>query len=139
MPTPLAARSTFWRVALGIYTFSLVCGTHWPSTPWPTRLTLVDKLLHFAAYLVLAILVAMNWAPALTIQRIAFYRRALFGLLIFAAVDELTQGPVPGRYPDILDWLADGLGIVVGLILFERLWARWADRFRFTPDDPRQP
>lgn len=34
--------------------------------------------------------------------------------VIFAALDEYHQGWIPGRDPDVGDWLADILGIIVG-------------------------
>jgi len=37
---------------------------------------------------------------------------------VFAMLDELHQALVPGRYPDVKDWLADFSGIVVFMLLY---------------------
>jgi VanZ family protein len=39
----------------------------------------------------------------------------LAGLAVFGAVDEVHQRWVPGRMPDLRDWLADVAGIVLAL------------------------
>jgi VanZ family protein len=38
-------------------------------------------------------------------------------LLIYAALDELAQVPIPGRTGDIQDWIADAFGVCIGLLL----------------------
>ena len=50
-----------------------------------------------------------------------------FGLSLFGALDEYTQGFV-GRMPDVLDWVADVFGIGLGLagFLFAMSW--WKNR-----------
>ena len=51
--------------------------------------------------------------------------------VLFGAIDELTQIPVPGRVGDRLDWLADSLGAASGVCLFlflHTLWHAWFAR-----------
>ena len=43
-------------------------------------------------------------------------------ILFIGAADETHQAFVPGRDPDIRDWLADGLGAATALILMQRAW-----------------
>lgn len=67
-----------------------------------------DKLAHLAWYAVLAGLLLLGLG-----------RRAwpwvLAGTLLLAGWDEWHQFALPGRSPDIDDWLADALGVVVGI------------------------
>jgi VanZ family protein len=79
----------------------------------------VDKLFHFAEYAVLAFLL---WRSVH--HRVASFSRArlqsgLF-LVVFAALDEVLQGFVPGRQTDPLDYLADLAGGLLVLALVGR-------------------
>jgi VanZ family protein len=98
----------------------LVLATHWPN-PWsPSKsVRYPDKLVHFAAYTVLAFLVAR------VIGRITFGKRNRFrsallfswvAVAAFGLLDETTQ-PLTGRDFEWLDWLADGMGAACGLAL----------------------
>lgn len=74
-------------------------------TPW-------DKLLHVIFFFLLSILlVRFVSLPVIWV--------VLFALLIGAA-DELHQLWLPGRSADWDDWLADGLGIGLGIIKFKK-------------------
>jgi VanZ family protein len=57
-----------------------------------------------------------------------------FGILaLIAAASEVVQSFVPGRGPELHDWLADLAGILAGLALFEpalRLYSRMTGRKR---------
>lgn len=70
-------------------------------SPW-------DKLAHLAWYAVLAGLLLTG-----------FGRRAwpwiLAALLLLAGWDEWHQAALPGRQPGVDDWIADALGISIGL------------------------
>jgi VanZ family protein len=79
----------------------------------PSGLLSEDKLLHAAAYAVLAALVL----AALASRR----RRALGAILLAAALataygasDEWHQSYVPSRQPDLNDLVADGAGALAG-------------------------
>ncbi|MEW4489039.1 VanZ family protein [Thalassoglobus sp. JC818] len=80
-----------------------------------------DKLLHFGAYFVLAVLSGMVFLERHQL-RLPVVSLA-FGLLLFAAIDEILQGPV-GRQPDFFDWVSDGFGAIAGLLVLQRglLW-----------------
>lgn len=106
-------RIVLWVVWLG-YTSLLFTATH---ATIPDKVAGVtsqwDKLLHLGAYTVLSVLTAavcLRTAPL----RIP-YRWIFPVLMVFAAFDEILQGPV-GRSPDVIDWLFDCLGIAVGLL-----------------------
>ena len=75
----------------------------------------IDKLVHFVEYGVAGAL--SLWCYNL---RVIF---AFLGLSLLAAADEFTQGFVPSRNPDVLDWLCDCGGGLTG-IMGAFLWTR---------------
>jgi VanZ family protein len=76
-----------------------------------------DKLAHFGAYAVLGLLLAHGQLRS----GISVLWVMLFGSLI-GGMDELYQGTVPNRSPDLHDWVADSLGVVAGVFLFNLWW-----------------
>ncbi len=114
-------RNPHWALwYLGGYWLLLVLATHWPN-PWSPGKSLryPDKLVHLAAYTVLAFLVVPvigrvtsgNKGRSQGVLLFSWVAVAAFGLL-----DETTQ-PLTGRDFEWLDWLADGLGAACGLAL----------------------
>jgi VanZ family protein len=97
--------------ALAGYWSLIFVGTHIPKPP-VIHVQHADKLVHFAAFAILASL----FTAVFSRQRLGI-RDIAIGLfcLIYAGVDELTQIPV-GRTADVYDWLADCLGIVCGIV-----------------------
>jgi VanZ family protein len=47
-------------------------------------------------------------------------RFAIIGLvgMAYAAIDEITQNFIPGRYPDILDFVADAAGLWTAITIY---------------------
>jgi VanZ family protein len=47
-------------------------------------------------------------------------RFSLIGMagMIYAAMDEITQNFIPGRYPDVLDFAADAAGLWAAIALY---------------------
>jgi VanZ family protein len=118
-----------WRwlttAALAIYWLALATATHVPRAP-EIPIEQGDKLVHCAAYALLAVLAA----ACLSAWRGPLRTRHFFGLFAalatYAALDELLQIPV-GRQCDFFDWLADVVGVFLGLAIFvlaRRLWKR---------------
>jgi VanZ family protein len=98
------------------------------ATPYPRPEQLLgryghaDKLLHFVAYFLLAVIVAAAvWAAGRWSWRAAV--AVAIALAVFGVGDEITQ-PVFGRTADALDWAADCAGIAVGILLVAT--ASWA-------------
>lgn len=80
----------------------------------------VDKFAHFMLFAVLAgLLYRAGLRPQIAVMGAAFY-----GL-----TDEIHQMFVPGRSPEIRDWLADVLGAIFGVWLV-RFPTRRAKRLR---------
>ncbi|MFQ5823297.1 MAG: VanZ family protein [bacterium] len=81
-------------------------------------LQLDDLILHFIEYSVFGILLGrsiiqnphrVNWKLCLTVT--------LIGIL-YAASDEFHQMFVEGRFAEVSDFLADGVGVIFGLFIF---------------------
>ena len=82
----------------------------------PVQLPELDKLLHALAFAVLALLCAhgLGWPRG---------RRLLWAAALasgYGVLDELHQRLVPGRSPDVIDWLADTAGACSAA-----LWIHW--------------
>lgn len=91
-----------------------------------------DKLAHFAAYAVLGLLLARG-------QHLSGVSVGLVLVLgsVIGGLDELYQATVPGRSPEVGDWVADTLGVVAGVSLFHGwIRARPARRSRADPSNP---
>jgi hypothetical protein len=76
----------------------------------------VDKLVHGALFLVLAL--SGRWAGV---------RRVVLApvLILYAAVSEVLQGMV-GRDAAVGDWVADVVGVLLGLLAWQAFTARRA-------------
>ena len=79
-----------------------------------------DKLHHCAAYAVGG--AAIAYALGGRMPWLAMALGVLYG-----ASDELHQWFVPGRNPDVRDWVADALGAVAGVFLY-RSFLSWRAR-----------
>lgn len=82
----------------------------------------MDKLLHFGVYAILGFFLARGMA--LSRHSLIYTNASLVAIgsgVLFAAFDELHQGLIPGRYPDITDWLADVAGVVIIILIYNWL------------------
>lgn len=102
-------KSSFWICAASVLILSLIPTTpDLPSTGW-------DKSNHFLGFAVLAVS-----------GLLAYPRRSglLFvGLLAFGGLIEALQSLTPYRLAEWADWVADGIGILVGFAL-DAIWRR---------------
>ena len=113
------ARRSFSRPALVLaaYWLLLFVGSHTPEAAPPPIGISIDKLVHLVAFTGLAWLMAA----------VAHHRENRFTIraatmifviaILYGAMDELTQ-PYVGRSCDLLDWVADALGAVLGITAF---------------------
>ena len=93
--------------------------THVPGEDLP-GFRVSDKTLHVVGYFGLA---SLFWL-AMTAYGVRFWRRftvALCVLIIYGAMDEITQGPFH-RTPDVGDWVGDVVGIVLATVVWETLF-----------------
>ncbi|MEA3292637.1 MAG: VanZ family protein [Pseudomonadota bacterium] len=96
-----------------------LAATSWQTlTPLPYEpLTFAnDKLGHLLTFLLLALLVDHGWPGA------AFLSRKALPLLAYGAAIELIQHFVPNRSLSFADWVADGAGILLYLLLVRTLY-----------------
>ncbi len=103
-------------VVLTGYWLLLFVGTHLPPNQLLSSLRVSDKLVHACAFAGLAFLIA--WAVPTNSSKL--HQNVLIAALIaivYAVLDELLQIPV-GRTADWLDFLADCVGIFVGLTTY---------------------
>jgi VanZ family protein len=100
----------YWIVLLALTSFPV---EYIPSTG------VSDKIEHYFAYVLLAGLLFFTLSFQEKFK--ALKRRPfLFTMIIsvvYGAADELHQLFVPGRICDIIDWIADFLGVITALLL----------------------
>lgn len=78
-----------------------------------------DKVHHLIAYAVIAALGMLGYRGPRAAVAVVIGSIALGGLL------EIGQGYVPGRYADMLDFVANAAGVAVGLILARLAASVW--------------
>jgi len=125
------------RVLTVLYGLALFVGTHLPprvAKALTADLSIWDKLIHFVAYAGLATLVTLSWSTVRTIHRRELLVAAIV-LAVLGALDEWTQ-QLPGvnRNADLMDWVADILGILCGLALALVIYRRWGRQGRDARD-----
>lgn len=77
---------------------------------------IIRKLAHFSIYMVVGILI-MSFVST---YRLRLWKKLLISLtvgVIYASSDEIHQGFIPGRSPQITDVLIDTSGVVLGVIV----------------------
>ena len=81
-----------------------------------------DKITHFTEYLVYAafLMLAFTTAKSPNVVKNALKLSLAVGI-IYAASDEIHQLFVSGRECNILDFVADSMGIVAGSVLYFRI------------------
>lgn len=82
----------------------------------------LDKVAHFGLYMVLG--AALARVRLIRVPQLPHALLIALGVL-YGVSDEFHQSFVPGRTPDVRDWVADALGVLVGYGLFLR-WRRQA-------------
>lgn len=114
-------------VLLAVYWILIFTGTHLPGSPIKS-FDISDKLMHFTAFAGLSFLLAWS-LPRQVAGRVSGLVLTALVALTYAVIDEWTQGFVVNRSPSLGDFVADSVGIAVGLIVYSTLRAflyRWA-------------
>ena len=106
----MANRFRVWGPAAGWAAFLFFLSAL-PDVPGPRGIPFGDKVGHFALYGVLGLLLA--WGRSRWPRPIAHVVLIAVGAL-YGVTDEWHQMYVPGRMPDVADWLADVAGLVTG-------------------------
>jgi len=119
--------AAFARYGTVLLLLALFVATHYPGHALPYRFATADKIAHCLAYLALAFSALTSWELTIGQLRPHHYFTVWLVGTLYGAFDEVTQIAV-GRHCDVRDWMADILGIVIGLTLFRLLrplFYRW--------------
>jgi len=82
-----------------------------------------DKFNHFFAYFILAVLLYLTLSfqeKSLLIQSNDALLTILI-VLLYGVLDELHQMLIPGRSAEFLDWAADAVGAICGVLIISSL------------------
>ncbi len=111
--------------ALILYWPALFILAHIPIPRLVFRANVSDKSLHFVAYLILVFLL---WFAINPERKVNWLRASVWWVLLalagYGIADELLQDCISGRSCDIMDYVADLVGVITGLILFS-LFSFW--------------
>lgn len=117
---------------LVIHWISIFILTSLPSKSLP-HFALHDKLKHFIAYLILSILLTLSlWLQEKFLRfKREFVKFSFFITIIYATFDEIHQIFIPGRDAELFDWLANLLGIILGIYIAKLLINKYdSSKFR---------
>lgn len=90
-----------------------------------------DKILHFCEYAVFAALTFRSFFQVSLLQSLYTVALATLGaLVLFAGADELYQSLIPGRRPDIYDFITDLAGVTLAVLLMWAVYSRRRERRR---------
>ena len=120
----LSLRQKITAVLLVIYWITLFFLAHRPIPQWVYNAHVSDKSIHFIAYLILVFLLWFSVSPVVKVKwRKGLVWRVVFVMLVYSAVDEVTQGYVE-RNCDFMDFIVNMLGVFAGLTLltFMTFW-----------------
>jgi len=110
---PLFWALAFWGASASVLVLSLLPVEQLP----PQVLDWWDKAQHAFGFAVLTVLGWLAYPQRL--------RALLPGLLVFGAFIEVAQHATGWRYGDVLDWLADAVGVVLGAVCMA-VWVRFS-------------
>jgi len=103
--TPLIFRAIFWLALIGSYILAVV-----PQDMAPTIGSLSDKTVHFIAFAVLILLLRLAYS-------ITWFQTFLL-LFFYAVFIEFSQLFTENRSAELLDIIADMIGIGIGLLFY---------------------
>jgi VanZ family protein len=95
--------------------------SHQPTLDVPSLFENQDKVMHFGAYGLLGVLLL----GAMPLEAAGYRSRQIALATLIASLygisDEFHQSFVPGRSPDVMDWLADTSGAFLAALLLAQL------------------
>ncbi len=122
--SPLQTKAARWGLA--IYWPALMIATHWPRLDLGETITAVkpDKLMHFAAFVLLTLLLINARTLGTGLRPTANLLWACLIAAVYSAIDEFTQGWFQ-RTPSLADWSVNILAIVAVLVAQGITQSRW--------------
>lgn len=115
-----AHRKRLVYLPLIIYWIILLIATSIPTDDFPRVLmTVGDKVKHFSAYFILGgyLTIAFSVQERFPLLRKYFIIAAILAATVYGLIDEIHQAFIPGRFYELLDWVADILGASVGSLI----------------------
>jgi VanZ family protein len=108
----------FVYIPLIVYWIALLIATSLPTDNLPS-IAISDKFKHFGAFFGLSILLALtlHYQNKFLLLKKYFLAAALIITSLYGILDEIHQSFIPGRYDEFLDWVADSLGAIAGILL----------------------
>ena len=115
----------FYWFPIFVYCTLIYIQSSYPSPEEVPQLPYIDKVLHFAAYALLSALFlrALKMLPIKdNIRLITILGITLSSL--YGISDEIHQHYVPYRDADIMDALADIIGSIFGVYIYQSIWTK---------------
>ena len=113
----------FVYIPLAVYWILIFILTTIPQGAFNELFKFSDKIKHFIAYTILTVLLSLSLHFQRKISRLSikymFYTSII--VLLYATADELHQLFIPGRSAELLDWLADFFGLLLGLFITKKI------------------
>lgn len=111
---------------LAIYWIILFTATSIPSEYAPS-IGIGDKFSHFFAYFGLSVLLYLT---LLFQKKFAILNKypgfmSLMIASLYGMFDELHQMLIPGRSGELLDWIADFVGVIIGILIVKLIFNRY--------------
>lgn len=100
----------------------ILIGSSFPIPPEPEPLDWfnffgrIDKLGHFSEYFIFALLLGTKYIIKNLPRKMAA-RQVILTVLAFALMDEMHQRWIPGRSPDVFDYVTDVTGALTGSMI----------------------
>lgn len=94
----------------------------WSNPPSGPSLLHLDKVAHVIEYGILGIL--LGWAARPKLRGTKLIALAVVLGILVAVSDELYQGVTPGRESSVYDVVADCVGLILGVLAYERRSAK---------------
>ncbi|MBW3598714.1 MAG: VanZ family protein [Planctomycetes bacterium] len=114
----LYIRPLSWTAAaLAVYWSLLFIATHNSTLAYVDAPPYAHETFHFTGYAVLTLLAAVTvfgggrWSPRSAAALLAV-------VIVFGALDEVMQMPIPARTAQMRDWACDAAGALAGLAVF---------------------
>ena len=105
-------------VPLTLYWILLLIATSLPAKDMPP-VGIYDKIEHFGGFFILSVLLSLSflYQNKYPLFKKYFWLSGFLLVCLYAGLDEIHQLFIPGRDCDILDWTADAIGALIGVIL----------------------
>jgi VanZ family protein len=102
--------------------------SHQPGTDTPMLFYGQDKIFHAGVYGILGILILGAMRPAFTGYTSGQISTSAIIASLYGISDEFHQAFVPGRSPELWDWVADSTGALLAIILLSQLTRNFSRR-----------